>query len=116
MTVRRLFVANRGEIAVRILRTAKRLGLQTVLGVSAADRETLGAEMADRTVVIGPAPAAKSYLSVPLVVHAALATECDALHPGYGFLSEKPELSRLCEQHGLTLHRPQAGDDRVAGR
>jgi acetyl-CoA carboxylase biotin carboxylase subunit len=108
LAIRRLFVANRGEIAVRILRTARRLGIQTVLGVSAADRETLGAEMADRVVVLGPAPAAKSYLNARLVVHAAAATGCDALHPGYGFLSEKPELPRLCEQAGVVFVGPRA--------
>ncbi len=108
MRLNRLFVANRGEIAVRILRTARRLGLETVLGVSAADTESLGAEMADRVVVLGPAPSAKSYLDVRLVVHAAKGTGCDALHPGYGFLSEKPELSRLCESEGLAFVGPRA--------
>jgi acetyl-CoA carboxylase biotin carboxylase subunit len=121
LPLKRLFVANRGEIAVRILRTAKRLGLQTVLGVSEADRETLGAEMADRAVVIGPAAASKSYLNVPLVVHAALSTGCDALHPGYGFLSENPELSRVCEQQGLMFIGPTAETieslgDKLGGR
>jgi acetyl-CoA carboxylase, biotin carboxylase subunit len=108
MRLKRLFVANRGEIAVRILRTARLLGIETVLGVSEADKQTLGAEMADRTVVLGPAPSAKSYLSVPLVVHAAKATGCDALHPGYGFLSEKPALARLCEDEGLIFVGPRA--------
>jgi len=106
--IKRLFVANRGEIAVRILRTARKLGIETVLAVSVADRGTLGAEMADRTVVLGPAPSKQSYLNVPLVVHAALATGCDALHPGYGFLSERPELCRLCEQEGLIFVGPRA--------
>ena len=95
MRIKRLFVANRGEIAVRILRAARKVGIETVLGVSEADRASLGAEMADRAVVLGPAASARSYLDVRLVVHAAKATGCDALHPGYGFLSEKPELSRL---------------------
>jgi acetyl-CoA carboxylase biotin carboxylase subunit len=108
MRLKRLFVANRGEIAVRILRAARKLGIETVLGVSAADRDGLGAEMADRAVVIGPAPSAKSYLDVRLVVHAAKATGCDALHPGYGFLSEKPALSRLCESEGVVFVGPRA--------
>ena len=108
MPVKRLFVANRGEIAVRILRSAKALGIETVLGVSAADRDTLGAEMADRTVVLGPAAAAKSYLDERLVVHAAKATGCDALHPGYGFLSEKPALATLCEEEGIAFVGPRA--------
>ena len=107
MAIRRLFVANRGEIAVRILRSAKKLGLETVIGVSAADRETLGAEMADRAVVLGPAASAKSYLDERLIVHAAKATGCDALHPGYGFLSEKPKLALLCEEEGVTFVGPR---------
>ncbi|HKQ84686.1 MAG TPA: acetyl-CoA carboxylase biotin carboxylase subunit [Steroidobacteraceae bacterium] len=119
--MRRLFVANRGEIAVRILRTAKAMGIQTVLGVSAADKASLGAEMADRVVELGPAPAQKSYLNAPLVVHAAVATGCDALHPGYGFLSEKPELSRLCESVGVAFVGPRAETvetlgDKIAAR
>ena len=101
MRLKRLFVANRGEIAVRILRAARKLGIETVLGVSAADRDGLGAEMADRAVVIGPAPSAKSYLDVRLVVHAAKST-------GYGFLSEKPALSRMCEDEGIAFVGPRA--------
>ena len=108
MPIRRLFIANRGEIAVRILRTARKLGIETVLGVSAADRESMGAEMADRAVVLGPAPSAKSYLDVNLVVHAAIATGCDALHPGYGFLSEKAVLARTCEASGIVFVGPRA--------
>lgn len=108
MPIRRLFIANRGEIAVRILRTAKKLGIETVLGVSAADRESMGAEMAGRTVVLGPAQSSKSYLDVNLVVHAALTTGCDALHPGYGFLSEKAVLSRTCEENGIVFVGPRA--------
>jgi acetyl-CoA carboxylase, biotin carboxylase subunit len=113
--IKRLFVANRGEIAVRVLRTAKAMGIETVLGVSAADRETLGAEMADRAVVLGPAASAKSYLDVRLIVHAAKATGCDALHPGYGFLSEKPELARLCEEEGIIFVGPRADSIEVLG-
>jgi acetyl-CoA carboxylase biotin carboxylase subunit len=108
MALKRLFIANRGEIAVRILRTARKLGIETVLGVSEADKGSLGAQLADRVVVLGPAAASKSYLDVRVVVHAAKATGCDALHPGYGFLSEKPELSRLCESEGLVFVGPRA--------
>jgi acetyl-CoA carboxylase biotin carboxylase subunit len=107
MPIRRLFVANRGEIAVRIIRAAQARGIETVIGVSAADRETLGAEMADRAVVLGPAAAAKSYLDERLIVHAAKATGCDALHPGYGFLSEKPALATLCEEAGIAFVGPR---------
>jgi acetyl-CoA carboxylase biotin carboxylase subunit len=108
MSVSRLFIANRGEIALRILRTAQRMGLETVLGVSAADTESLPAQMADRTVVLGPAQAPLSYLRTDLIVHAAKATGCDALHPGYGFLSETPELARLCDAEGITFIGPRA--------
>jgi acetyl-CoA carboxylase biotin carboxylase subunit len=119
--LKRLFVANRGEIAVRILRCARDLGLPTVLGVSAADRDSLGARIADRTVVLGPAPAAQSYLDARIVVAAAVATGCDALHPGYGFLSEKPELARLCEEAGMAFVGPRpdtiaALGDKLAAR
>lgn len=108
MAIKRLFVANRGEIALRIIKTAKKLGIETVIGVSMADRETLAAKLADRTVVLGPATATKSYLRTELIVHAAMQTGCDALHPGYGFLSEKPELCRLCEEHELSFVGPRA--------
>ena len=89
MRIRRVLVANRGEIALRIVRAAKGLGLETVLAASAADRDSLAAREADRVVVLGPAPARASYLDAKLVVHAAKSTGCDALHPGYGFLSER---------------------------
>ena len=121
MPLRRLFVANRGEIAVRVLRSARAMGIETVLGVSAADRDTLGARIADRAVVLGPAPSARSYLDARLVVHAAKATGCDALHPGYGFLSEKPELARLCDEAGIRFVGPRpetiaALGDKLAAR
>ena len=84
--IRRIFIANRGEIAVRIIRTCRELGVETVLGVSEADRDSLGAKLATRAVRIGPARATESYLRVGTVVEAARATGCDAVHPGYGFL------------------------------
>lgn len=107
MALNRLFVANRGEIALRILRTARKMGLETVLAVSDADRDSLPAQMADRTVCLGPAQASKSYLDINLVLHAAKATGCDALHPGYGFLSERPELSRRCDEEGIIFVGPR---------
>ena len=108
MALSRVFVANRGEIAVRIVRACQALGLETVVGVSDADRDSLAAELAGRSVVLGPAPARVSYLNANLVVHAAKATGCDGLHPGYGFLSESPALAGLCEREGIAFVGPQA--------
>lgn len=107
MPVTRLLVANRGEIAVRIIRACQGLGIDTVLAASQADVGSLGARLADRAVCIGPASASQSYLDARLLVNAALATGCDALHPGYGFLSESAELSQLCADHGVTFVGPK---------
>ena len=93
MPIRRILIANRGEIAVRIIRTARALGIETILAVSDADRDSLGARLADRALCIGPAPSAQSYLRIDTIVQAALASDCDAIHPGYGFLSERAELA-----------------------
>jgi acetyl-CoA carboxylase biotin carboxylase subunit len=111
----RVLVANRGEIAVRIVRACFDEGLESVVAVSEADRGSLAARSADRAVVIGPASAAESYLSVERVVAAALATGCDAIHPGYGFLSERPELADACEEHGLVFVGPPADVMRRSG-
>ena len=111
----RLFVANRGEIALRAIRAAHALGMETVLGVSSADRDSLGAREAGRTVVIGPPQARDSYLNAGLVVHAAVATGCTALHPGYGFLSERPELAQLCADNGIIFVGPRAESIRQVG-
>ena len=108
MTIKRLFVANRGEIALRVVRAAQALNIETVVAVSDADRDSAAASLADRAVVLGPAAAAKSYLDPRLVVHAARETGCDGLHPGYGFLSERAILPRLCGEHGITFVGPEA--------
>ena len=108
MALSRVFIANRGEIAVRIVRACRSLGLESVVGVSDADRVSLAAESADRAVVLGPAPARDSYLNANLLVHAAKATACDALHPGYGFLSESAALVSLCEREGIAFVGPRA--------
>ena len=102
----RVFVANRGEIAVRIIDACTRLGLETVLGVSSVDRGTLGARRADRVVVLGGHRPADSYLAQETVVQAALSTGCTAVHPGYGFLSERPSFARMCAENGLTFVGP----------
>ncbi|WP_225007042.1 acetyl-CoA carboxylase biotin carboxylase subunit [Novosphingobium percolationis] len=108
MALTRVFVANRGEIALRVIRAAQKLGIETVLGVSEADRDSAAARAATRVVVLGPGPAAKSYLDAELVVHAARETGCDGLHPGYGFLSERPILPRLCAANGIAFVGPDA--------
>lgn len=117
MKLRRLLVANRGEIALRIVRAARALGIETVLAASSADRESAAAREADRTVILGPPLPRKSYLDMNLVVHAALGTGCDALHPGYGFLSERAGLARLCEQEGIAFVGPTAESiEQVGGK
>jgi len=106
--MRSVLIANRGEIAVRVIRACFDEGLRSVLAVSAADRDSMAARLADQVVVIGPAPASESYLVVERVVAAALHADCDALHPGYGFLSERPELARACAENGITFVGPPA--------
>jgi acetyl-CoA carboxylase biotin carboxylase subunit len=115
MSVSRVFIANRGEIAVRIVRACRKLGLECVVGASTVDMDGLAAELADRAVCIGPGPAGESYLRCDTVVAAALATGCDALHPGYGFLSENPLLAATAHQHGLVFVGPPAAAIELAG-
>ncbi len=106
MRVRRLLIANRGEIAVRVVRTCASLGIESVLAASDADLDSTAAQMADRTVRLGPAPAARSYLDVDAVVRAAVSGGADAVHPGYGFLAENPRLARACAGAGLVFVGP----------
>ena len=115
MSIRRILIANRGEIAVRVIRTAQALGLETVLAVSQADRGSLGAQMADRALCIGPSRPGDSYLRVETIVQAALGSGCDAIHPGYGFLSERADLARLCEEEGIIFIGPTAAQIEAVG-
>jgi acetyl-CoA carboxylase, biotin carboxylase subunit len=104
--IRRLLVANRGEIAARVIRTCARLGIESVLAASDADLDALPARLADRVVRLGPAPASESYLDPAAVVRAAKAVGADAVHPGYGFLSENPALARACAAAGIVFVGP----------
>ncbi|MPZ47354.1 MAG: acetyl-CoA carboxylase biotin carboxylase subunit [Betaproteobacteria bacterium] len=106
--ITRLFIANRSEIAVRIVKACRKLGIETVVGVSEADRHTLAAQLADRAICIGPAPAATSYLNMDAIVTAAKGTGCQAIHPGYGFPAEKAAFAKLCVEHGLIFVGPPA--------
>jgi acetyl-CoA carboxylase biotin carboxylase subunit len=115
MAIRRILIANRGEIARRIIRTCRELDIESVLAVSEADRGSLPARLADRSVCIGPARPADSYLRAETIVQAALGTEADAIHPGYGFLSERANLARLCEQHGIVFIGPTAAQIEAVG-
>jgi acetyl-CoA carboxylase, biotin carboxylase subunit len=113
--MRRVFIPNRGEIALRIVNACHKLGLHAVVGASEADMQGLAARMADRVVCIGPGPASESYLRDDVIVHAALSTRCDAIHPGYGFLSESPRLADRAREHGLTFVGPPSAAMRLAG-
>ena len=103
-----LLIANRGEIAVRIARTCKRLGISTIAVFSEADRHARHVRVADEAFCIGPAPARQSYLSVEAIIAAAQRSGAEAIHPGYGFLSEKPELAEACAQAGIIFVGPSA--------
>ena len=113
--LKRVLIANRGEIAVRVIRACQSLDIETVLATSVADRDTLGTRMATRAVCIGPASSAQSYLRADLIAQAALGTGCDGIHPGYGFLSEKYELAKLCEENNLIFVGPTSDSLRKVG-
>ena len=115
MTVSRVLIANRGEIAVRIIRACQGLGIETVLAVSEADRDSLPARIAGRTVCIGAASTTDSYLNIKAIVAAALGTGSDAVHPGYGFLAESPELAEACAAQGITFVGPRPEQIREMG-
>jgi acetyl-CoA carboxylase biotin carboxylase subunit len=98
---KKILIANRGEIALRVIRTCKEMGIKTVAVYSTADKDSLHVRFADEAVCIGPAVSAKSYLSIPNIIAAAEITNADAIHPGYGFLSENAKFSRVCKEHDI---------------
>ena len=118
--VQKVLIANRGEIALRIIRTCREMGVKTVAVYSTADRDSLPVRFADEAVCIGPPPSAKSYLHVPSIIAAAEVTGADAVHPGYGFLSENAAFAQVCADHDLVFIGPtpetiaRMGDKSVA--
>ena len=103
----KILIANRGEVAVRIIRACKEMGIATVAVFSEADSEALHANLADESYCIGPARAADSYLNMQAIITVALASGADAVHPGYGLLSENTEFARLCRDNGIVFIGPE---------
>jgi len=112
---RKVLIANRGEIALRVIRACRELGIQTVAVHSDVDSEALHVRFADESVCVGPAPVGRSYLNVPAIIAAAEITGADALHPGYGFLSENADFAETCARCGLTFIGPRPEDMREWG-
>ena len=115
MTLRRVFIANRGEIAVRIIRTCHKLGLISILGASEADLNSTAAKLADEVVRIGPARSSESYLNIEAVIEAALRAKADAIHPGYGFLSENAKFANAVRSRGLIFTGPTEANLEAVG-
>ena len=104
--IKKVLIANRGEIAVRIIRACREMGIETVAVYSEADREALHTQLADEAVCIGPAPSSQSYLSMENIISATIVSGADAVHPGFGFLSENSRFAELCEQCHITFIGP----------
>lgn len=115
MGIKRVLIANRGEIAVRVIRACKALGIETVVAVSSADRVSMAAQIADRAVCIGPARVSDSYLNQDAILAAALGTGCDAIHPGYGFLAENSKFVKSCEENGIIFVGPRSESVQMMG-
>src|SRR6266566_3972357 len=118
---RKILIANRGEIALRIIRACREMGIQSVIVHSEADRHSLPVREADEHICIGPGPSGKSYLNIPNIISAALITNADAIHPGYGFLSENTSFAEICADAHITFIGPPASvmalmGDKVAAR
>ena len=117
---KKILIANRGEIALRVIRTCKEMGIKTVAVYSKADEESLHVRFADEAVCIGPALSSESYLKIPNIIAAAEITNADAIHPGYGFLSENSKFSKICAEHDIKFigasgeHIDKMGDKATA--
>ncbi|RAQ96494.1 acetyl-CoA carboxylase biotin carboxylase subunit [Thermogemmatispora tikiterensis] len=105
---RKILIANRGEIALRVIRACREMGIRTIIAHSEADRDSLPVRMADEHICIGPGPSGKSYLNIPNIISAALISGAEAIHPGYGFLSENPSFAQICADVNLTFIGPSA--------
>jgi acetyl-CoA carboxylase biotin carboxylase subunit len=111
----KILIANRGEIALRIIRACREMGIKTVAVYSEADRDCLHVRFADESICIGPAPAAQSYLNIPAIISAAEITDSEAIHPGYGFLSENPHFAEICESCNIRFIGPEPKSLRLMG-
>src|ERR671919_883700 len=111
----KILIANRGEIAIRVICACKELGIRTVAVYSEADRHSLHARFADEAICIGPAKSSRSYLDIPSVISAAEITNTDAIHPGYGFLSENADFAEVCEASGIKFIGPKPEVIRLMG-
>ncbi|PHJ36959.1 hypothetical protein P378_19285 [Desulforamulus profundi] len=105
---KKILIANRGEIALRIIRACQELGIKTVMVYSEADRDSLPVRLADEAYCIGPAPSGRSYLNITNIISAAEVSGADAIHPGYGFLAENANFAMICEDCGITFIGPSA--------
>ncbi|MDR0293914.1 MAG: acetyl-CoA carboxylase biotin carboxylase subunit, partial [Oscillospiraceae bacterium] len=112
---KKILIANRGEIAVRVIRACRDMGVVSAAVYSEADRDALHAQLADESVCIGPAPSRDSYLNMRQIVGAALALKADAIHPGYGYLSENADFAQLCLDNGVTFIGPSPAALRLLG-
>ncbi len=111
----KILIANRGEIALRIIRACRELGIRTVVVYSEADKESLHVRFADEAICIGPAQSSSSYLSIPAIISAAEITDVEAIHPGYGFLAENPHFAEICESCQIAFIGPTADNIRLMG-
>src|SRR5215470_16567768 len=111
----KILIANRGEVALRIQRTCRALGIKTVVVHSEADRDAKYVKLADESVCIGPPPSAASYLNIPAIISAAEVTDAEAIHPGYGFLSENADFAERVERSGFVFIGPRADTIRMMG-
>ena len=112
---KKILIANRGEIALRVIRTAREMGIKTVMVFSQADEQSLPVSLADESVCVGPAASNASYLNIPNILSAALMTGAEAIHPGYGFMAENPDFAEMCREHGIVFIGPTPESMRALG-